>query len=85
MGRADLVPFLGTTFIDWFPVVILIPALSVLLNFQGRCFGLCGVKDPYENVEGDPETGTEGSITAEVAEGKALISEGSIHIRRFSL
>lgn len=82
MGHADLIPFLGTTFIDWFPVVILIPALAQLFNIQGRCLGLCGVKDPYQ---GDDEADIENndgalSVSAEIADGKALVTEGKRNI-----
>lgn len=78
MGGADLVPFLGTTFIDWFPVVILIPALSVLFNFQGRCLGLCGVKDPYDDEEaGGRESDGAISLNVDIADGKALVIEGT--------
>ncbi|KAI7876330.1 LMBR1-domain-containing protein [Lichtheimia hyalospora FSU 10163] len=77
MGGADLVPFLGTTFIDWFPVVILIPALSVLFNFQGRCLGLCGVKDPYDDEEAAGERESDGAISlnVDIADGKVLVIE----------
>ncbi|CAO3591029.1 unnamed protein product [Absidia cylindrospora] len=66
MGKADLVPFLGSTFLDWFPVVILIPALSALFNVSSfRWFG--------ENNEADPENG--GFLDLNVAEGKDLVME----------
>jgi hypothetical protein len=85
MGHADLVPFLGTTFIDWFPVVILIPAWTILFNVQGRLLKLCGIPDIYEDDEGqgrhaeDEEGGVRGGrivLNSEVDEGKALINEG---------
>ncbi|KAJ2958251.1 hypothetical protein NQZ79_g6117 [Umbelopsis isabellina] len=84
MGHADLVPFLGTTFIDWFPVVILIPALTMLFNVQGRFLKLCGIPNIYEDDEGegrhaeDEEGGLRGGhivLNSEVDEGKALINE----------
>ena len=75
MGHADLVPFLGTTFIDWFPVVILIPAVSAYFNVGGRCLSICGVKDPYDNDEESPSDGPL-AISADIADGKALVNEG---------
>lgn len=67
MGKADLVPFLGSTFLDWFPVVVLIPALSALFNVSSlRWFG--------GNGESDPENG--GPLDINVAEGKDLVMEG---------
>ncbi|KAH8554279.1 LMBR1-like membrane protein-domain-containing protein [Umbelopsis sp. PMI_123] len=84
MGHADLVPFLGTTFIDWFPVVILIPAFAILFNVQGRLLKLCGMPDIYEDDDGegrhaeDEEGGVRGGrivLNSEVDEGKALINE----------
>ncbi|KAI9316887.1 LMBR1-like membrane protein-domain-containing protein [Dichotomocladium elegans] len=83
MGKADLVFFLGTTFIDWFPVVILIPAVAVFFNFEARCFGLCGVKDPLDEDEAS-ERDSEGhvSLNVEVADGKALIAEERLAVER---
>ncbi|CAO3677428.1 unnamed protein product [Umbelopsis vinacea] len=84
MGHADLVPFLGTTFIDWFPVVILIPAVTILFNIQGRFLKLCGIPDIYDDDDGegrhaeDEEGGVRGGrivLNSEVDEGKALINE----------
>ncbi|KAI8081328.1 LMBR1-like membrane protein-domain-containing protein [Halteromyces radiatus] len=66
MGKADLVPFLGTTFIDWFPVVILIPALSAFFNVSSS-------KWFKDNNEADPENG--GQLNVDVAEGKDLVME----------
>ncbi|KAI7900314.1 LMBR1-like membrane protein-domain-containing protein [Cokeromyces recurvatus] len=48
MGKADLIKFLGA-FADWFPIIILIPSLSLLFNIQNRFLGLCGIKSPYQN------------------------------------
>jgi hypothetical protein len=88
MGHADLVPFLGTTFIDWFPVVILIPAVTILFNIQGRFLKLCGIPDIYDDDDGegrhaeDEEGGVRGGrivLNSEVDEGKALINEGIAH------
>lgn len=82
MGRADLVPFLGTTFIDWFPVVILIPALFALLGSPGRCSNFCGIKNPYDDdsIEGENDLHASNEaatdISADIADGKALINEG---------
>ncbi|KAI7856552.1 LMBR1-like membrane protein-domain-containing protein [Circinella umbellata] len=76
MGHADLVPFLGTTFIDWFPVVILVPAISAYFNVGGRCLSICGVKDPYDNDDENPDFEGPGAISADIADGKALINEG---------
>ncbi|KAI9472251.1 MAG: LMBR1-like membrane protein-domain-containing protein [Benjaminiella poitrasii] len=50
MGKADLIKFLGA-FADWFPIIILLPSLSLLFNIQGRCLGLCGIKNPYQNSD----------------------------------
>ncbi|KAG0176584.1 hypothetical protein DFQ29_005950 [Apophysomyces sp. BC1021] len=80
MGMADLVPFLGT-FTDWFPVVILLPAILVLFNMQGWCLGLCGVKNPEEDDHDGGQDleglGGQGRILldSDVADGKALIAE----------
>ncbi|ORZ00351.1 LMBR1-like membrane protein-domain-containing protein [Syncephalastrum racemosum] len=84
MGHADLVPFLGTTFIDWFPVVILIPALAQLFNIQGRCFGFCGMKDPYQGDDDADIENNDGalSVSAEIADGKALITEERLLLER---
>ncbi|KAI9275921.1 LMBR1-like membrane protein-domain-containing protein [Phascolomyces articulosus] len=82
MGHADLVPFLGTTFIDWFPVVILIPAISAYFNVGGRCLDFCGVKDPYDNDEENPDFEGPGAINADIAEGKELINEERLMMER---
>lgn len=84
MGKADLIKFLGA-FADWFPIIILIPSLSLLFNVQGRCLGLCGIKSPYENNESedsnnrhDTEAGTSALLDADYEEGARLIQEGKI-------
>ncbi|KAI8875403.1 hypothetical protein K501DRAFT_202707 [Backusella circina FSU 941] len=80
MGHADLVAFLGT-FADWFPIVILIPSLSLLLNIQGRCLGLCGIKSPYRNDaysnDDDMESNNESNQIADIdyEEGEKLVQE----------
>jgi hypothetical protein len=67
MGKADLVPFLGSTFIDWFPVVVLIPAMAALFHLPSlKWFG--------DNDDSDPENG--GDLDINVAEGKELVLEG---------
>ncbi|KAI8140202.1 LMBR1-like membrane protein-domain-containing protein [Fennellomyces sp. T-0311] len=81
MGHADLVPFLGTTFIDWFPVVILIPAVSAYFNVGGRCLSICGVKDPYDNDEESPDEGPV-ALSTDIADGKALINEERVILER---
>ncbi|SAM04151.1 hypothetical protein [Absidia glauca] len=66
MGKADLVPFLGSTFIDWFPVVVLIPAMAALFHLPSlKWFG--------NNDDSDPENG--GDLDINVAEGKELVLE----------
>ena len=82
MGHADLVPFLGTTFIDWFPIVILIPAISAYFNVGGRCLSICGVKDPYDNDDENPDFEGAGAINADISDGKALINEGRTKKKR---
>ncbi|KAI9496861.1 LMBR1-like membrane protein-domain-containing protein [Zychaea mexicana] len=82
MGHADLIPFLGTTFIDWFPVVILIPAVSAYFNVGGRCLSICGVKDPYENDEENPDSEGPVALSADIADGKALIDEERMIMER---
>lgn len=83
MGKADLVPFLGS-FVDWFPVVILIPATLQLLNIQNRLVRLCGM-GAYE-ID-DDETPTKGqdtealgrgriALNTDVEEGKLLVDDG---------
>lgn len=82
MGKADLIKFLGA-FADWFPIIILIPSLSLLFNVQGRCLGFCGIKSPYEggdddnvNNREDTEAGTSGLLDEDYEEGAKLIQEG---------
>ncbi|KAI8338107.1 LMBR1-like membrane protein-domain-containing protein [Chlamydoabsidia padenii] len=66
MGKADLVPFLGSTFMDWFPVVVLIPAFAAIFHIPSlKWFG--------DNNDGDLEDG--GSLNINVAEGKDLVLE----------
>ncbi|KAG2236234.1 hypothetical protein INT48_008594 [Thamnidium elegans] len=81
MGKADLIKFLGA-FADWFPIIILIPSLSLLFNVQGRCLGFCGIKSPYEgsdddnlNNRDDTEAGTSGLLDEDYEEGAKLIQE----------
>lgn len=81
MGKADLIKFLGA-FADWFPIIILIPSLSLLFNVQGRCLGFCGIKSPYENSDDDNinqnDTEENGGrlLDADYEEGAKLIQEG---------
>lgn len=83
MGKADLIKFLGA-FADWFPIIILIPSLSLLFNVQGRCLGFCGIKNPYENSDDDNLNGddTEANngrlVNADYEEGARLVQEGNI-------
>ncbi|ORX49900.1 LMBR1-domain-containing protein [Hesseltinella vesiculosa] len=72
MGKANLVPFLGNIFIDWFPVVILIPALSAF--FQSHWFGM-GSADSADDEEG-------GNLNVDVAEGLQLIKQERQNIER---
>jgi hypothetical protein len=66
MGKADLVPFLGNTFMDWFPVLILVPALSALFNGPAfRWFG-GNKQDDLEN----------GQLDVSATEGRDLVLEG---------
>jgi hypothetical protein len=75
MGKADLIKFLGA-FADWFPIIILIPSLSLLFNVQGRCLGFCGIKNPYEAGEDDEEVATNPRLLdADTEEGKKLVEE----------
>ena len=81
MGKADLIKFLGA-FADYFPIIILIPSLSLLFNVQGRCLGFCGIKSPYENSDDDDinnnDTEANGGgrfIDADYEEGSKLIQE----------
>jgi hypothetical protein len=83
MGHADLVAFLGA-FADWFPIVILIPSISLLLNIQGRCLGLFGIKSPYRNDDysndNDLESNDESNQVADIdyEDGEKLVQEGSL-------
>ncbi|KAI8342300.1 LMBR1-like membrane protein-domain-containing protein [Chlamydoabsidia padenii] len=66
MGKANLVPFLGDTFIVWFPVLILIPSLLAFFNASPlEWFG------NDKNI--DPETG--GRLDVNVTEGRDLVME----------
>jgi hypothetical protein len=83
MGKAELIKFLGA-FADWFPIIILIPSLSLLFNIQGRCLGFCGIKSPYQNSEDDDihnHDDTEANdgrlVDADYEEGAKLIKEGN--------
>ncbi|RUP47075.1 LMBR1-like membrane protein-domain-containing protein [Jimgerdemannia flammicorona] len=83
MGKADLVPFLGS-FVDWFPMVILIPVTLQLLNIQNRLLRICGMHqyeidddDQSEGQEQDTEALGRGPIALnpEAEEGRMLIDE----------
>ncbi|GAN05444.1 LMBR1 domain-containing protein 2-like [Mucor ambiguus] len=81
MGKADLIKFLGA-FADWFPIIILIPSLSLLFNVQGRCLGFCGIKSPYQNSDDDDinnnddtEANNGALLDADVEEGSRLVKE----------
>ncbi|OAD06099.1 hypothetical protein MUCCIDRAFT_159784 [Mucor lusitanicus CBS 277.49] len=81
MGKADLIKFLGA-FADWFPIIILIPSLSLLFNVQGRCLGFCGIKSPYQNSDDDDinnnddtEANNGALLDADVEEGLKLVKE----------
>ncbi|RCI06896.1 LMBR1 domain-containing protein 2 [Rhizopus stolonifer] len=80
MGKAEYIKFLGA-FADWFPVIILIPSLTLLFNIQGRCLGLCGIKSPYQAndevdlMEDDPESNQRGMMDSDYEEGAQLIKE----------
>lgn len=77
MGKADLIKFLGA-FADWFPIIILIPSLSLLFNVQGRCLGFCGITSPYENNDNhDTEASTSALLDADYEEGAKLVQEGN--------
>ncbi|ORZ25110.1 LMBR1-like membrane protein-domain-containing protein [Absidia repens] len=72
MGKADLVPFLGTTFMDWFPVLILVPALSAFFNAPSfRWFG--DSNHNGDNNQNDLESS--GQLDVSAAEGRELILE----------
>ncbi|RUS20311.1 hypothetical protein BC937DRAFT_95500 [Endogone sp. FLAS-F59071] len=85
MGKADLVPFLGSSFVSWFPVVILIPATLQLLNIQNRLLRLCGMgTDDNETLATGEDTETLGrgriALNTDVEEGKLLVDDGeSVH------
>ncbi|CAO3686405.1 unnamed protein product [Rhizopus stolonifer] len=73
MGKADLFEFLGT-FVDWFPVVILIPSFLLFFNIQDRFLSIFGIKGVYKN--NDAEAGeNEGLLGADYEEGKDLVFE----------
>ncbi|RCH78630.1 hypothetical protein CU098_000217, partial [Rhizopus stolonifer] len=73
MGKADLFEFLGA-FVDWFPVVILIPSFLLFFNIQDRFLSIFGIKSVYKN--NDAEAGeNEGLLDADYEEGKALVLE----------
>lgn len=75
MGKADLFEFLGA-FVDWFPVVILIPSFLLFFNIQDRFLSIFGIKSVYKN--NDAEAGeNEGLLDADYEEGKALVLEGN--------
>ncbi|OBZ82382.1 LMBR1 domain-containing protein 2 [Choanephora cucurbitarum] len=80
MGKAEYIKFLGA-FADWFPIIILIPSLTLLLNIQGRCLGLCGITSPYQAngdvdlAEDDLEINQNLPMDSDYEEGAALIKE----------
>lgn len=78
MGKADLIKFLGA-FADWFPIIILIPSLSLLFNVQGRCLGLCGIKNPYQAGDDDEQDEERANnprlLNADYEEGYTLVQE----------
>lgn len=75
MGKADLIKFLGA-FADWFPIIILIPSLSLLFNIQGRFLGLCGIRNPYQyNDDNDTEANNGPLLDADIEEGERLVKE----------
>ncbi|KAI8985114.1 LMBR1-like membrane protein-domain-containing protein [Pilobolus umbonatus] len=71
MGKADLTPFLGQ-FVDWFPILILIPSLSLLFQFQGNYLGLCGIRSLNEN---DTDNANMNSSDIDIIEGEKLIKK----------
>lgn len=82
MGHINLVPFLGTTFIDWFPVVILVPVLSAFFNTASSSKFFDSDDDNNDRSNNhplDPETGSNsgGSLNIDLAEGKELVMEGN--------
>ena len=83
MGKADLFEFLGA-FVDWFPVVILIPSFLLFFNIQDRFLSIFGIKSVYKNSDDDEESG-EGLLDADYEEGKALVLEGKRKIKRKAL
>ncbi|CAO3579816.1 unnamed protein product [Absidia cylindrospora] len=72
MGKADLVPFLGTTFMDWFPVLILVPALSAFFN--GPSFKWFG-DDNQNSNSNQNDLENSGQLDVSAAEGRELILE----------
>lgn len=83
MGKAELIKFLGA-FADWFPIIILIPSLSLLFNIQSRCLGFCGIKSPYQNGEDDDtEANDSRLIDVDYEEGAKLIKEGNTRLQYF--
>ncbi|KAI9025976.1 LMBR1-like membrane protein-domain-containing protein [Phycomyces nitens] len=83
MGIANLLPFLGDNFVDWFPVLILLPSLMVLLNIQGRCLSLCGIQSAGNGDDDDTEAGN-GLLNTDIADGKALIAEERAAVERIT-
>ncbi|KAI8382453.1 LMBR1-like membrane protein-domain-containing protein [Blakeslea trispora] len=79
MGKAEYIKFLGA-FADWFPIIILIPSLTLLFNIQGRCLGLCGITSPYQTAEDgdladDLENNQNPLMDSDYEEGAALVKE----------
>lgn len=76
MGKADLIKFLGA-FADWFPIIILIPSLTLLLNIQGRFLELCGIRNAYQTTDdSDVGANNEAFLNSYVEEGERLVQEG---------
>ncbi|CAO3654282.1 unnamed protein product [Cunninghamella echinulata] len=88
MGHINLVPFLGTTFIDYFPIVILLPVLSAYFNTttSSKFFDSDddNNNDRSHNHSLDPETGSNsgGSLNIDLAEGKELVMDERKKIER---
>ncbi|CEI86691.1 hypothetical protein RMCBS344292_01122 [Rhizopus microsporus] len=75
MGKADLFEFLGA-FVDWFPVVILIPSLLLFFNLQDRFLSVFGIKNVYKSNDEDVGANESGRLLdADYEEGKYLVLE----------
>ncbi|CAO3648848.1 unnamed protein product [Cunninghamella blakesleeana] len=87
MGHINLVPFLGTTFIDWFPILILVPVLSAFFNTASSSKFFDSDSDNNDRSNNhplDPETGSNsgGSLNIDLAEGKELVMEERKQLER---